>query len=120
MFESDGCVQRWLRGLAESTGENRLRVLKSFFDFAGVSPSEAVVFQREHPDDYKLVEVVYDWLDSRSLRINTIKTQLGCVRGFFLANRAAMPKDKHRFHSKREPVVGELSVEEFKKILTGF
>lgn len=119
MFESDGCVQRWLRGLAESTGKNRLRVLKTFFDFVKVSPSEAVVFQREHPNDYKFVEVVYDWLDARSLRINTIKTQLGCVRGFFLANRAPMPKDRHRFHSEREPVVGELSVEEFKKILTG-
>lgn len=46
-----------------------------------------------------------------------MRTRMGMVRGFFVANRVPLPKDKHRFHADEEPVMGELLVDDFRKIL---
>lgn len=113
MFKDDVCVRRWLDGLAESTGENRLPLLHGFFEFASVGPSEAVEFQRQDPLDYRFVDTVYKWVENRNLAMSTMETRVGCVRGFFLANRAPLPKDKHRFHSSKEPVIGRTFRNEF-------
>jgi len=117
MFADDVCVRKWLRGLAEGTVVNRLAVLKRFFEFASVGPSEAVGFQRNNLSSYRFVDLAYEWVESRSLASGSMRTFVGCVRGFFLANRAPLPSDKHKFHSDRERVVGELSVDEFRRIL---
>jgi len=117
MFEADVCVRRWVQGLAESTVENRVPLLKSFFEFVGVQPCEAVEWQRAKPVDYRFVDAIYEWLKQYDLAVSTMETREGCVRGFFVANRVPLPEDKHRFHSSREPVFGELTVEDFRKIL---
>lgn len=117
MFQEDVCVRKWLGGLAVDTARNRLPVLKSFFEFAGVGSSEAVEFQRDNPSSYRFVDLAYKWVESRNLAASSMRTRVGGIRGFFLANRAPLPSDKHRFHSDREKVVGELSVEDFRKIL---
>lgn len=111
------CVRRWLGGLAESTREDRLPLLERFFKSVGVSPSEAVAFQKKKAGSYRFVDKIYEFVEGKDLLISTQGTQASCIRGFFLACRAPLPKDRHRFHSNREPVVGELSVEEFRKIL---
>lgn len=114
----DACVRRWLSGLAESTGENRLPMLEDFFEFIGFGPSEAVEFQRLHPNDYGFVDSLYEWLKGNSnLMVSSMKSRASTIRGFFLANRAPMPRDKHTFHSDRAPVLGELTVDELRRIL---
>jgi len=117
MFQDDVCVRKWLSGLAERTAVNRLPVLRSYFEFVGVGPGEAVRFQRENPSDYRFVDSAYKWVERRSLAASSMKVFVGSVRGFFLANRAPLPSDKHKFHSDRERVVGELNVGEFRRIL---
>lgn len=114
----DPCVKRWLAGLAESTGENRLPLVDGFFEFVGISASEAVEFQRLHPNDYRFVDSLYEWLEGNgNLMVSSMEVRASTVRGFFLSNRAPMPRDKHTFHSDKEPVLGELTVDEFRKIL---
>ena len=71
MFADDGCVVRWLGGLAESTRRNASRNLKSFFDFAKVSLGEAVLFQRENPNGYRFVDKTYEWVENRGLRLRS-------------------------------------------------
>ena len=82
-------------------------------------PSEAVEHMRLHPNDYRFVDAAYEWLEGNgNLMVSTMACRVSVVRGFFLANRVPLPKDKHGFHSEKEPVPGELTVDEFRKILT--
>lgn len=111
------CIQKWTNSLSEQTIHVSLPVLESFFEFASVKPGEAVRFQRENPLSYKFVDSAYKWLDQRELAVGTMRTRMGVLRGFFIANRVPLPRDKHRFRSSREKVVGELSVDDFRKIL---
>jgi|GEM_PF-3594463 len=117
-FVKDPCVSRWLKGLAERSRGDCAAVLERFFRFAGFEPVRAVEFQRANLNSYVFVDRAYEWVEGRKLRVRTMKTQVGIVRGFFLANRAPLPRDKHRFHSEKMPVVGELSIAEFRKILS--
>jgi len=117
MFQEDATVKRYASGLAATTAKTRLPVLKSFLEFVGLEPTEAVEFQRKNPMSYRFVDLAYDWLKGRNLQISSMQTKMGTLRGFFLANRAPLPKDRHRFHSEKAPVVAELTVEEFRKIV---
>ena len=109
---------RWQRGVAASTAKVNTRLLESFFRFCGLTPDEAVAFQQAHLGAYRFVDAAYQWLEqNRRLSVNTMEMRMGIIRGFFLANRAPLPRDKHRFHSDKTLVVGELSVDEFRKIL---
>jgi len=116
MLKAD-CVERYFGGLSKASIRNRKLYLESFFRFVGVGPEEAVRFQRLNPLSYRFVDASYEWVNDRGLRVSSQETMISCVRGFFLANRCPLPQDRHRFRSEKVPVVGELSVEEFRKIV---
>lgn len=115
----DECVIRWLSGLAESTQKRWFPLLTDFLDSCGLSAREAVEFQRGNPYDYRFVDCAYKWIESvGELSVGSKKLRLSVVRSFFLANRVALPYDRHRFHSNRAPVVcGFESVEDLRKLL---
>lgn len=116
-FYEDTCVRRYLGGLADSTAENRLPLLEDFFEAVVSRPKEAVEFQKENPGSYRFVDLAYAWVEKNgNLSVSSMKGRVGMVRGFFVANRAPLPEDRHRFHSDKEPVMGELSVDEFRRI----
>jgi len=117
MFREDVCVQRYLDGLAKSTQQIVLPLVESFFGFANVGPSEAVEFMRAHPTDYCYVDSAYKWVEKGDLAASTMRNRVSLIRGLFLANRAPLPADKHRFHSDKQPVIGELTIDEFRKVL---
>ena len=111
-------VERWRLGLAASTARANLPLIEGFFQFCEVSAEAAIDWQNAHPGDYRFVDAAYQWIEQNPhLSVSTMETRMGIVRGFFVANRAGLPQDKHRFHSDKEPVVGELSVDEFRRIL---
>ncbi len=117
--QHDPALTKYLEGLAPSTARNRRWQIQKFFDYCKVEPEEAVEWQRRHAGDYRFVDLAYEWFKSQSwLRVSSIQTKYGCIRGFFLANRVPLPKDsRHRFHSDKAPVFGELTVDEFRQIL---
>lgn len=117
MFLDDPYVVKWLGGLAESTKRNRLPLMNSFFDFIGSSPGEAVEFQKGNPMSYKFVDLAYKWIEEGNLGVGTMHIRVSMINGFFIANRVPLPKDRHKFHSDKEPVFGELTVDELKKVL---
>lgn len=111
-------MERYLGGLAESSAENRLPLLENFFQFCKVQPEKAVKFQKENPGSYRFVDLAYKWVEENgNLSVSTMQNRVGMVRGFFIANRAALPEDRHRFHSDKTPIIGELSVDEYRRIL---
>jgi len=116
-FEVDGCVRRWLDGLSPRSVRSHLPLLLKFFGFCGVSAVEAVEFQRVNALSYRFVDAVYEWFNGQNLGAGTKRFRASMVRGFFLANRVPLPKDKHRFRSEKAKVVGELTVDEFRKIV---
>jgi len=92
-------------------------VLEDFFEFAGLEPAEAVAWQKNHPLNPRFLEEAYRWLKESENRISSKKTKIGVLRGFFIANWCQLPKDRHRFHSDKAPVMDDLTVEEFRAIL---
>ena len=113
----DDCVRRYLGGLAKATAQNREYIISDFFEFVGVNPTTAVEWQRSNPLDYRFVDLIYKWVEQGNLRVSSMRTKASCVRGFFLANRVPLPKDRHRFHSDKVPVIGELTLDEFRKVV---
>jgi len=113
----DVALKRYLDSLSLRSHANRRSVLGRFFLFCGVSASEAVAFQRDDPSSYRFVDLAYEWLDRPGVTVSTKRSQMGTVRGLFIVNRCPLPEDRHRFMSDVVPVVGELSVDEFRKIV---
>jgi len=113
----DVALKRYLDSLSPRSRVNRRNVLDRFFGAVGVSPDEAVAFQRANPSSYKYVDFGYEWLDRSGIMVSTKRSQMGIVRGLFIVNRCPLPMDKHRFRSEVSPVVGDLTVDEFRKIV---
>lgn len=113
----DVALKRYLDSLSPRSRVNRLSVLDRFFGFAGISASDAVLFQRENPSSYRFVDLGYGWLDRPGIMVSTKRSQMGIIRGLFVVNRCPLPVDRHRFRSDVSPVVGDLSVDEFRKIV---
>ena len=113
----DECLSRYLSGLSARSGSSRIGFLEDFFRFCECTASEAVAFQREDPLDYRFVDLAYRFLDTRHLTVSSKNTYFGVIRGFFVANRAPLPADRHVFKSDITPVVGELRLDEFRQIL---
>jgi len=113
----DSCLRRYFDSLAPSSLDARRGLLEEFFGFCGVGVDESVEWQRQHPGDYRFVDLAYDWFRSRQLMVSSKRTQMSTIRGLFLVNRAPLPVDRHRFRSEKVPVVGELRLEEFRKML---
>ena len=117
MFREDVALKRYLDGLASISRVSRKAWVEDYFGFVGFEPTKAIEWQKQNPGDYRFVDSAYKWLEEGSLAVSSKQTKMGCVRGFFLANRTPLPNDHHRFHSDKTPVLGELSVDEFRQIV---
>ena len=123
----DECVRVWLGRLGGSR-DGAWRTFKRFYhevligdaDFARMAPFELVEWQANATgrDRYKILQLAQNWLNSKLLRINTKRTRLSYIRGFFLHNHAPMPEDRSfQFKSDLPRVDGRLDLEAFKAIL---
>ena len=80
-------MERYLSSLSEENRARTSHLLMGFFRFAGVNPREAVCFQREHPMDYRFVDLAYEWLEQGELAVATKRSRFSMVNAFFLSNR---------------------------------
>ena len=98
----------WLRWLGERGGA-----------FAGLSPDGLVEWQRGHPGDYALVDLLERYIDEHSdWSVGHKRKVLSTIRSFFMHNRAPLPPDpSYKLRSDKEPVVSKLDVEEFRRIV---
>ena len=137
-------LERYLGGLSDSCAVSRRNVLERFLGFCGVSDDEAVAFQRMVSSrvvefdaglfgrvrdaladkvvvgsgpEFWFVDVAYEWLRRGGLMASTKRTQMGSIRGFFIANRCGLPVDRKRFKSLKEPVLGRFEVDELRTIV---
>ncbi len=122
-----GAVERWLGRLGERTGRVGLVILRCWLrwlgerggSFAGLGPDGLVEWQRSHPGDYALVDLLEEYIDCHpEWSVGHKRKVLSTIRSFFMHNRAPMPPDpSYRIRSDKEPVVSRLTVEEFRKIV---
>ena len=110
-------LKGWLEQLSVNSRRSYKRILLGFFQYVGVSPEEAVAWQRVHSGDYRFVDLTYKWLKQSKLAAGTKRFRTGMIRGYFLFYRVPLPTDKHRFSGDKPRVVGCLTVEELRKIL---
>ena len=112
-------MERYWNRLTEATAKKSTYILNKFFEFCQMSPDAAVEWQKQHPGDYRFVDLAIDWLREQKLAVSSKKGNWGMIKGFFLANRAPLPAERYHFKSEVRPTLTELSVEELKTILNG-
>jgi integrase len=127
VYIRDNAVTKYLGRVAPTTAVNLESTVKTFFtwideeggSFAGITPSEAVEWQREHLGSYEIVDLVETFLQGRDrLRARTKTLYLSRVRGLFAHNRVPLPDDPtFKVKSRHEPVLGTLTIEELKRVI---
>ena len=88
--------------------------------FEGMSLGEALEVQGglSGREQYELLDVIQDYILHMIYGTKATKDCVyASIRSFFLHNRCELPRDKIRFHSDYDPVVQDLSLDEFKAIL---
>lgn len=84
-----------------------------------MGPDGLVEWQRGHPGDYALVDLLERYIDEHSdWSVGHKRKVLSTIRSFFIHNRAPLPPDpSYKLRSEKEPVVSRLDVEEFRRIV---
>jgi len=122
------CVDRWLGRLKANTANKSWYMFRGFIKwldncdspFSGFSPDELIDFQKGAvgEDRYSILDLLQSYLIERGGRASYKVRIYGCVRSFFIHNRAELPKDKSfKIRSEIPPVVGSLDVNTFKYVL---
>jgi integrase len=126
-------VRRWLSRLSgdwrvfssSSSSYNNLMVFRRFMNWVRVNgggfrdftPDDLVEFQKEHRD-YQLVDLLQDFILSRSGTVKTLEKYRANVNSFFLHNRAGLSRDPaFRLKADNPPVRGDLSVDELRRLI---
>ena len=123
-----GSVKRYLSRLAPTTQRNMGYYLHYFFvwvrenseKFKAMNPDEMVEYQRQAGNgaQYDILDVVQDYVTDLEGRRNYKKTLYTAVRGFFKANRAALPQDDYKIQPGEKGLVqGKLTVEELRELI---
>jgi len=123
-------VKRYLNRLSEGSHRTALYQLHYFFTwtkgnstkFGGMTPDELVEHQKEaeNGEQYEILDTLQDYVGTLNGRHNTKKLRYTYPRGFFKANRAALPSDD--YHIPRKPndtpqVQGRLTVENIRDMV---
>lgn len=87
-------------------------------EFSNLGPEELIMWQRKHPGEYGFMDVVQEYIIQKHGTPGYKVKMYGCLRSFFLHNRAELPRDpSFRVKGDRPSVVGKLNVEDFKRVL---
>lgn len=97
----------WMRWMREHGG-----------GFRGLDADGLVEWQQAHHGSYEILDLVQDFVREKQGRAGYKQRIYGCIRSFFMHNRAELPRDpSFRVQSEKPKVVGTLSLREFKRIL---
>jgi len=120
-------VEKWMEGLGESTKRTHRWHLESFLKWVseregplrGMGPDQLIELQKANRD-YAILDEIQSYVNGLKTRHGSKKTAYAALRSFFASNRAELPKDpRFTIRSDREPVNGDLTPEQIKKILDG-
>lgn len=84
-----------------------------------MTPDDLVAYQKEYKD-YDIKDQVQLWMregEARGLRQNTLNRLYSTVNNFFRYNRAGLPDDVFKMHSKTPAVAGPLTMEKFRQVV---
>jgi len=121
-------VDFWLNRMSEGSQRRYLEYAYEFFEwlkenggeYAAKSPEELLDLQdaTNGRDRFKQLQVIQTFVQQKHVRISTKSLMYSGLRGFYEHNHVPLPRDPaFTFRSDIPPVQGELSVEDFKKIV---
>jgi hypothetical protein len=119
-------VERWFSRLQPRTAKVFTWIFNEFLKwlkvnggkFSGSGPDELVDWQRSHPGEYELLDLVQSYITRKDGTYGYKLKCYGCLRSFFLHNRCELPRDKtFRVVGTRPAVMGRLTVDEFRQVL---
>lgn len=121
-------IDSWLRRLSEGTQRRYLEYAYEFFEwlkenggqYQGKTPEEMLDLQEQANGRacFDQLQLIQTWIQQKKTRISTKNLMHSALRGFYQHNHVPLPKDpSFTFRSDIPPVQGELSVEDFKKIV---
>jgi integrase len=128
-IEENQTVNQWFNRLSPNTARVARSNLNSWMNWIKVNGSkfkdysldDLVEYQKQTDNGNRfdiLDTLVQPYLKSLNLRASTKKLIYANIRSFFLHNRAELPTDPSlRIRSEKEPVKGDLTVEEIKKAI---
>lgn len=125
-FVDISTVSRWLKRVPGYS--KNVRFLYNFWlhlreqpsRFEGLSIQDVLKAQGDLSgrEQYELLDVLQDYVLHEIYGTKATKNAVyATIRSFFLHNRCELPKDTIRFHSDYDPVIQDLSLDEFKAIL---
>lgn len=120
-------VKRYLSRLSEGSHRTALYQLHYFFSwarensekFGGMTPDELVKHQKEaqNGEQYEILDTLQDYIGTLEGRHATKKLRYTYPRGFFKANRAALPSDDFRINGEVPKVQGRLTLENIRDLI---
>jgi len=126
--DASPAVKRWLSRLQPISRKSSGNNLIHFFDwlainggkFSEFTPDQLIEYQSSasNGNRFDILNVVQDWIlnfeGGRSYKHQAYVT----VRSFFIHNRAELPPDKtFKIHGEKRRVIGELKIDEIRKII---
>ena len=126
-IEADPCVQRFRGRMDEGTWVGTARyILRGWLswleensgEFSGMAPRGLVAWQREHPYDYRLLDLVQGYVGQVGSRVGYRRRVYTTIRGLFSHNRVMLSRDPgFNLRGDLPPVQGSLSVGDFRAVL---
>ena len=120
-------VKRYLDKLSKGSHKTFLYQLHYFVDwtqesspkFGGMSPDALVAYQKEagNGEKFDVLDALQDYIGSLEGRYSTKRLRYTYVRGFFKANRAALPSDDFTIRGEIPQVLGRLTVENIRDLV---
>lgn len=121
-------IDSWLTRLGEGTQRRYLEYAYEFFQwlkenggkYPGKTPEEMLDLQEgaNGRGRFEQLQLIQFWIQQKKARISTKTLIHSALRGFYQHNHVPLPRDpSFTFRSDIPPVQGELSVEDFKKIV---
>ncbi len=112
-------VRRWRERVAQSTFPTYFGYLYRFLRRVGKDPETALLWARESPDKYEVLDAIQSFVNSLDgFRYKTKEAAYAALRSFFQHNRVMLPRDpSFQIRSEKAPVERKLTMENLRELV---
>ncbi len=118
-WRDSASVRRWRERVAASTFPTYFGYLYRFLRGLGKDPEMALLWARESPDKYVVLDAIQDYVNSlNGFRYKTKESAYAALRSYFQHNRVMLPRDpSFRIRSDRAPIERKLTMENLHQLI---
>jgi hypothetical protein len=112
-------VRRWRERVAASTFPTYFGYLYRFLHSVGKDPETVILWARETPDKFQVLDEIQDFIRKmEGRRYKTKESGYAALRSYFLHNRIMLPQDRSfRIRADLPPVERKLTIENLRELI---